>query len=243
MRTPHHFIRSALLSSAAACLAVSAHAANVNPLLLTQPEFRLLSEDLGSVVSFKPMIPSESMGLTGFDIGIAVSGTRLQNRAVWEKAAAGGNVPSTLPVPALRVHKGLPFDIDIGVSLSKVPSSNIQIAGGELRWAFLPGGVATPAIALRASYSALSGVDNLSLETTGLDLSISKGFLFLTPYAGVGSVRVKSKPDGFGLATETFTQGKVFAGVNMNFGLTNVVLEGDKTGQATSYGVKLGYRF
>jgi hypothetical protein len=29
----------------------------------------------------------------------------------------------------------------------------------------------------------------------------------------------------------------------MNFGLMNVALEGDKTGDASTYGAKLGFRF
>jgi hypothetical protein len=29
----------------------------------------------------------------------------------------------------------------------------------------------------------------------------------------------------------------------MNFGVTNLAFEGDRTGEATSYGAKLGFRF
>jgi len=32
-------------------------------------------------------------------------------------------------------------------------------------------------------------------------------------------------------------------GINMNFGLTNLAFEGDRTGKASSYGAKLGFRF
>jgi hypothetical protein len=243
MRSHTSFISPSLVAGAMALAASWAQAADVNPVLLTQPEFRLLSEDMGAVLSFKPMIPAESMGITGFDVGVAVTGTKLENRAIWEKASNGSSVEATLPIATVRVHKGLPFDIDIGGSFAKVPSTNIQILGGELRWAILPGSTITPALAVRASVSELSGVDNLSLRTTGLDVSISKGFAFLTPYVGAGIVNVKSKPDAPGLVSESFRQNKVFAGMNLNFGLVNLVLEGDKTGEATSYGVKLGLRF
>jgi hypothetical protein len=243
MRSHTSFISPSLVVGAMALAASWAQAADVNPVLLTQPEFRLLSEDMGAVLSFKPMIPAESMGITGFDVGVALTGTKLENRAIWEKASNGSSVEATLPIATVRVHKGLPFDIDIGGSFAKVPSTNIQILGGELRWAILPGSTITPALAVRASVSELSGVDNLSLRTTGLDVSISKGFAFLTPYVGAGIVNVKSKPDAPGLVSESFRQNKVFAGMNLNFGLVNLVLEGDKTGEATSYGVKLGLRF
>ncbi len=241
MRSHPAFIRLAVLAGLFASAAVQA--ADIRPAFLTQSEFRLLSEDLGALVSFKPLIPAESMGLTGFDVGVAVSGTKLENRGVWEKAAGGSSVPSTLAMPSLRLHKGLPFNIDIGASIATVPSTNLTVIGGEVRWAVIPGDVVFPAVALRASVSTLTGVDALSVRTGGLDVSVSKGFAFVTPYAGAGIVAVKSKPDGAGLSSESFTQNKVFAGVNLNFGLTNIAVETDKTGDAVSYGVKLGFRF
>jgi len=236
---------TSLAAALLACTALPAQAAELNTLLLlTQPEFRLLSEDLGSVLSFKPLIPAESMGLTGFDLGLAVTATKLENRAVWQKAAAGASIPSTLPVPMLRAHKGLPFDIDVGVSLAAVPSTNIRMFGGELRWAVLSGSAVLPAVALRLSATSLSGVSQLGFSTTGFDVSISKGFALLTPYAGIGKVNVKSRPDALsGKTDESFSQDKLFAGLNVNLGLTNLAFEIDRTGKATSYGAKLGFRF
>lgn len=222
-----------------------AHAADLNTLQsLSQSEFRLLSEDLGAIVSYKPLIPSEPLGLTGFDIGVGVSGTVLENRGAWEKAAGGSSVPSTVAVPSLRAHKGLPFDIDLGVSVSRVPTAGITITGGELRWAPLAGNAVLPAIALRASTSAISGVDQLKLRTYGFDVSVSKGFLFATPYAGLGTVNVRSRPQASSLkADEDFNLTKAFAGVNLNFGLANLAFEADRTGKATSYSAKYGFRF
>lgn len=241
----HPTLLRSLLLSAGLVGAASAHAADINTLqLLTQAEFRGVSEDLGAALSFKPLIPSEALGLTGFDIGLAVSGTRLQNRAAFQKAAGGSSVPATLPVPTLRLHKGLPLNIDIGATYSTVPSSNVSVLGGELRWAVLPGSALVPAVALRASVTKLSGVDQLKFGTTAFDVSISKGFAMLTPYAGVGTVRVRSDAQGSATqATESFSQGKVFAGLNVSFGLVNLAFEGDKTGDATSYGMKFGLRF
>ncbi len=234
-----------LMSATALSTALAANAADINTLqLLTQTEFRGLSEDLGAALSFKPLIPAESMGITGFDVGIAVTGTRLRNRAAFEKASAGASVPATLPVPTLRVHKGLPLDIDVGVSVAAIPSSNIRVYGGEVRWAILPGSALTPALAVRASASSLEGVDQLKLRTAGLDISVSKGFAMLTPYAGVGIVRVSSEGSATALKTpEKFNENKVFAGLNVNFGLVNLAFEGDRTGDATSYGMKFGLRF
>jgi hypothetical protein len=147
-------------------------------------------------------------------------------------------------VPSLRLNKGLPFGIDLGVMYSSVPSTNIKLYGGELRYAIVSGGVAMPAIGIRGSYTKLTGVDQVDFDTKGLDLSISKGFLMFTPYAGIGKVRVASTPNGIpALSKESLSLNKVFVGANLNFGLMNLAFEGDRTGEATSYGAKLGFRF
>ena len=210
---------------------------------IAQPQFRLLSEDLGAVLSYKPLIPAEPLGLTGFDLGIEVSATRLENAAVY--ASVTGDSTSTLYLPRVHVHKGLPFGIDLGVSYAAVPDSNIKLWGAEVRYAILKGGTATPALALRGSYTSLEGVSQLQFDTTGLDLSISKGFAMFTPYAGVGKVWVRSTPDASipTLVEEKFDLNKIFVGVNMNLAVVNIAIEGDKTGPATSYGIKFGWRF
>jgi hypothetical protein len=214
---------------------------------LSQPNFRLLSEDVGAALSYKPLTPTTPLGITGFDLGIAVTATKLQHSDLFN--TAGGGDHSSVIVPSLRLNKGLPFDIDVGLMYSSVPGTNIRLLGGELRYAIVSGGTATPAIGIRGSYTKVSGVDELGFNTRGVDLSISKGFLMFTPYAGIGKVWATSTPMGAAAAApanltkESFSLNKAFVGLNMNFGLMNLVLEGDKTGKASTYGAKLGFRF
>ena len=47
----------------------------VNQLL--QTEFRQLSEDLGSALSYKALTPAAPLGISGFDIGVEVTATKL----------------------------------------------------------------------------------------------------------------------------------------------------------------------
>jgi len=220
-------------------------AADINQIqTLTQDEFHRLSQDLGAALSYKPLTPTAPLGLTGFDVGVAVTATSIKNSDVLQKAGAGDH--STLPVPSLRVHKGLPFGVDVGVMVGAVPGTNVRLYGGELRYAIVAGGTATPAIGIRGSYTKLTGVEQLDFDTKGLDLSISKGFAMFTPYAGVGQVWAESTPKSIPNSTptkESLSMSKVFVGINMNFGLVNLAFEGDRTGEDSSYGVKLGFRF
>jgi hypothetical protein len=210
--------------------------------LLTQTEFKQLSEDLSSALSYKALIPVERLGITGFDVGISVTATKIENQPAWERATSGSG-SSTLLVPKVHVHKGLPFGWDVGGFYAAVPDSNIKLWGIEARYAILEGGVATPALGIRGAYTKLSGVDQLDLDTKSIELAISKGFVNITPYAGVGYVRTNSTPRDTGLAKEEIGQGKVFVGGNFNFLVLNIDVEADRTGDTTSYGVKAGWRF
>jgi hypothetical protein len=238
-------LKRSLVAASLFAVSIPALASNIDNLkALSQPEFRALSEDLGAALSYKPLTPTTPLGITGFDLGLAVTATKIENSAVLQKAGAGDH--STLPVPSLRLNKGLPLDIDVGLMVGAVPGTNIRLYGGELRYAIVSGGAALPAIGIRGSYTKLTGVDQLDFNTRGVDLSISKGFLMFTPYAGVGRVWAASTPKDIpppGLSKESFSLNKVFVGFNLNFGLTNVAFEGDRTGKATSYGAKLGFRF
>jgi hypothetical protein len=210
---------------------------------LVQGEFRDLSEDLGAALSYKAIAPAEPLGITGFDVGIEVSSTALDNDAAFNKACSGCDI-SNLYIPKLHLHKGLPLNLDVGLMYSSVPNSNIKLTGVELRYAFIEGGVAMPAVAVRGTYSKISGVDELDFNTRGLELTVSKGFAMLTPYAGVGTNWVTSTPSAStGLQEEKFTQSKYYVGANMNLGLMNIAVEADKTGGAQTISAKLGLRF
>ncbi len=235
------------VATAALLSAPLAHAANndINLTGVAQAAFKAFSEDMSSALSYKAVIPAEPLGITGFDIGLEVTSTKMSNADDWQSAVAGGDSIDTLYVPKLHAHKGLPFDIDVGVLYTSIPSTNIKLVGGELRYAFISGNVAIPAVAVRGTYTKLSGIDNLDFGTKGLELSVSKGFAILTPYAGVGRVWTTSDPSAsLPLLTKVeVEQTKYYVGANINFGLMNLALEGDKTGDSSSYAFKLGLRF
>lgn len=221
-----------------------AQAADFNAIgTLTQAEFRALSEDIGSAIAHKGMIPSEGLGITGFDIGASIGATEVAHRDVLRKAAGGASMPKAVPMASVRIVKGLPFDIDIGVVQTSLYDTDVRATGGEIRWAFVPGSTVLPAVALRVSGSKLSGVQQLEMRTLGADLSISKGFLFLTPYAGVGAVETKSRAPGTTLRDESFRQDRVFAGVNLALVPLAINVEADRTGEATSYNIKFAIRW
>jgi len=236
-----------------ACAMVFSNAASSDSLdqlgELTQNEFRQLSENVAAATHYKSIAPAEPLGTLGFDIALEVSSTSLDGE-IFDKASQGGYSLDSFLVPRLHVHKGLPFNLDIAASLTSIPDSDFQIIGAELRYAILEGSVVTPALAVRGTYSLVTGVDEIDFNSAGVEVALSKGFAMFTPYGGVGmifseSTAKDSESVNFlgNLESESFDQKKLFVGVNMNFGLVNVGFEGDLTGDYETYTAKIGFRF
>jgi len=135
------------------------------------------------------------------------------------------------------------LNIDIGAAYTVIPGSSASALSGEVKWAFMEGGTLMPAVAVRAFYTRMSGLGDLKQHSQGVDVSMSKGFAMATPYAGVGLVASKASTESGRWASESYTQGRLFAGVNINLVALNLALEADRTGESTSLGMKLGWRF
>lgn len=210
-----------------------------------QANFKLFSQDLAGAVGYKAVGDAEPMGIIGFDVGIEFTATSLESASIWDDA--GGQSLSTLLLPKIYLQKGLPFNVDVGAYYIKVPSTDIEAWGAELKYAILEGTIATPALAVRGAYSGVFGVEQLEFETKTLEILISKGILFFTPYAGIGRQWSTSTPKAeaatAGLKEESFSDTKTFVGIVFNPLIFNISLELDKVGDVSSTSLKLGLKF
>lgn len=201
---------------------------------MTQSTFRDFSKEFAIATSLKPLSPAEPLGIMGFDVGVEVTAVNISDRA-WVNAIEDRDVPSYLLIPKIRAIKGLPLGFDVGVFYSQVPDTNIKLYGGEIKYSIIEGSTLMPAIALRGNYTQLSGVSQLDFKSYGVDAFLSKGFLMITPYGGVGLNRFESMPKGFasapfpsglGLKDEKKTYYKAFVGARLTlllFSLTGEV--------------------
>lgn len=220
----------------------SLHADDLDTLeTLSQAQFGLLASDLAAAFSYTTLQAPEPYGVIGFDIAAEASAVRLANPASWQ--AAGADV-STLVVTRVSATKGLPLGFDIGGFVSTTPGAKMRGYGAQLRYALLEGGVATPAIGLRAAVTRLDGVEQLDYRTHSLDLALSKGIGPLTPYAGFGRVWASAMPVAETmLLDEDISQNRAFAGVRLAFVVLELTLEAQRTGETTGYAAKFGVAF
>jgi len=207
---------------------------------LNQGQFKDLTADLGAALSYKTLRPADPLGSLGFDIGFEVSSTKMESDAL--ELATTDDASSRLYVPKLRLIKGLPYSFDVGAFYTSVPSSNIGLVGGELNYAVHEGSAASPAVSLRGTFTLMTGVDDMDMTTKGLELSISKGFAFFTPYAGIGTVWIDSESN-VGQDDENLNKNKYFLGFNFKLGLMDIAAETEQTGDNTSTSAKIGVRF
>ena len=221
------------------------------PADFTQDDFKNLSRDLGLAISYMPLAPAEPLWgvLPGFDIGVEVTGVSYNKNAsyIQKSVTNPSDLPSYIPEAKAHVQVGLPvIPIDLGIVYGTAPGSDVKLVGYELKWAILKGSTISPAVAIRGAYTKLSGVDELDISTKSLDLSISKGFAMLTPYAGIGEVWITSSPNAslpsIPLKKEDITETKGFVGCKISLGLINFVAEADFA-KVDAYSLRMNLHF
>lgn len=209
---------------------------------LTAEQYASFSDDLAVAMAFRGVQPAEPFGIVGFDAGVNVGSISVGSEGSWN--AAGSDPGSSLLVSQLYVNKGLPFGFDIGASLTRFPGTELDAWGAQLRYAISEGGVVTPAIGLRFAMSRMEGSDQLEYSTRSVDLSISKGFGPLTPYAGYGRVWGDATPAAAsGLPSRESAMNKAFVGARFSLLLLEFAVEAERIGDADSYWAKIGFGF
>jgi hypothetical protein len=207
-----------------------------------QASFDAVAEDLVSAIDYKAMGPAEATGIAGFGVGLVTTYVPVDEDD-WNNVT--GSDFSAIGLVGLQVTKGLPFDIDIGAFYTTAPGTNVDVFGGEIRYAFLPGSTVMPAVALRVAHVVASGIDDFDLDSTSFDVSVSKGFAIFTPYAGVGYVKGSADPDpAFAPLEEAkVDETKLFLGFRLGLGLFEITPQFTQVGDVTSYSARLGFSF
>ena len=214
---------------------------------MTQQFFKDFSKDAAGVLLYRAVAPAEPLGLTGFDIGVEVTATSMDNaKGYLKKAFKDQSPPSYIYAPKIHAQKGLPFGFDVGLVYSEIPGTNIQYIGGEVKYAIISGGVLWPAVAVRGSYTQLMGVNQLDFKTYGMEVTASKGFgvgLKIIPYASIGQhwadSTPKNLPSGVQLSDESFSLTRYAVGAKLQMLLFALTAEVDYV-QAPSYTLRAG---
>jgi hypothetical protein len=196
-------------------------------------EYRDLTRDLAAALQFKQAAPPTALGPRGFEVGIEVSATDIDERAdYWQLVT--DDPPSYLVIPKLHLLKGLPLRVDGEAMLSYLPSADLFLWGLAGKWTVVEEDRHVPATSVRLGFSDLRGVDELDFSTVGLDVATGYSWSVIEPYLGVGTAWVSSEArvraeeaDILVTERESFVTAHVFAGFRLYLPLVAITTELD----------------
>jgi hypothetical protein len=141
--------------------------------------FNSFATQLGYVLAPRLASPADTLGYSGFDMGLLWSGTFVSSgQSYWNVTEKGqtGSPNSMLQTLQIEARKGLPFSFELGVTMMWLIESQLFAPGIEVRWALQEGYKYTPDFGLRGSVSHMVGNRDMNLTTIGLDAVVSKSF-------------------------------------------------------------------
>ena len=187
---------------------------------------------------YRGVAPADPLGLIGFDVAVEAT-----------SASFGGD---TVIIPKLKFQKGLPANFDIAGYYVPLPTGGVTGIGKDgsaygiaLSYAIWDGEGVKPALAVRGSHTSTEIPGIITTTTNGVDLTISKELLLLSPYAGVGMAQYDSSGNGTGGGPYS-TNGQLtryFVGANLNLKIMDIAVEVGKAGDNNFTTFKLGFRF
>ncbi len=213
---------------------------------LTATQFKDLVSDLSMAVTPTISSPAEPLKTLGFDIALESQLTTINSDADrWENAWGGAEPANTVWANRVHVQKGLPFGVDLGASVTQGANLDFTAVTLEGKYAFLKGSVATPALSARVAYTKVFNIEDVNLQTFLAGLYISKGFLILTPYAGIEDVyAIASEDSDADLDDETANNIRGLVGLQIcPFPLFVINVEAAKAADVYQFGLKAGIRF
>ena len=153
--------------------------------------FVALVSELAYVFSPRSASPAETLGHSGFHVGVLWSGTSISaNEPYWlvtEEGQRSRDPNSFLQTLQLDVRKGLPLSFEIGTNFLWLVESEMFAPGVEIRWALHEGYHLAPDLGIRGTVNHVVGNRDINMTVVGLDATLSRSFgiggvLNLAPY-------------------------------------------------------------
>jgi len=199
---------------------------------LTQGQWKTFVQQIGAIATFKSLASAEPLDKFNFNIGIDYSNTPIdQHNLAWINTFTHPDedcpLGDAITIPTLRARMGLSDNMDIGAYWTTAPGANYGMVGAELKYTFLRESEELPAVAVRGSFTILTGVPDYDFNIYSVDLVTSKKIAMFTPYVGFrGSLGIGTETTSkVNLNTERilFTQG--FAGVSYSIWILSITVE------------------
>jgi len=172
--------------------------------------FRSLMSELGVVMAPRILMPADTLGFAGFSVSGELGFTQISNnKSYWNGVGAvspgspyAARPDSTLTTMGVFLRKGIWFpapSFEVGGGVVNLLDSQMLSWQGYVKFALHEGfhDLPFPSLAVRAAVSYLTGTDQVNLQTTSLDILISKGFgvlktLRIEPFGGWSLLMIRA---------------------------------------------------
>jgi hypothetical protein len=217
---------------------------------LTQREFEEFAGELGSIARFRQLGDATTLGRGRFDVSVQYGNTPIDDsKGAWNNTmshpTADHYLGQSIALPALVARYGVSDRVDIGAWGTINPQSNYGLVGIESKVALLRQGSGRPvSVSIRPSITSLVGPSEVWAGNMSVDLSVSRAFGPVSPYAGVAassSLAVERSQD-VDLDPATADGSLAYAGVSYRWRAFLLSAEMEK-GRLFSYGFRIGTRF
>lgn len=216
---------------------------------LTQGQFHKFTREAAQVFTFKLMSPAEPLGAKNFQVGLDYSITSINDAdPAWNNTFSHPHedhyLGDQLAFPKLFARIGVTDRMDAGFYFTKNPDANYGFAGGEMKYALFMQPEKPWAMAVRATYATLLGVDDMNYHLLGIDLSASKRFGRLTPYAGIGAnlARAIETTSKVNLNNETVLTPRGIIGAQLSLSFFSLTAEMD-IAPVSTVSLRTGFTF
>jgi hypothetical protein len=217
--------------------------------LLTQGQFKKFSREVGLILSFKSLSSAESLGSGKWDIGVDFAYTPIDDSdPSWNNTFSHPDdehyLGNSISFPFVHARLGVTDELDVGAYFTTNPTSNFAFLGLETKYAFMKESGRKPSAAVRATYATLLRVDDVQLNTFGLDFTFSKKWGRFTPYVGIsGSYTIgQEKTDFLDLDTERVWASSNIIGTEFAIGFLKLAAEYNFADVST-FSFKTGFNF
>jgi hypothetical protein len=158
----------------------------------TQDDVDQFSHDLIQVNRYSPLESAGSHGSIGVGLGFGAQSTAwtseksfLYNHVLNSSGNSRDEVQSRLNMPKVYFVKGTSWPLDFGAGFGKSIETGLTQFSAHVQWTAFEE-FRMPSLALRGTYSRLTGINNVVLNATGVDALASYGFSYFTAYVGYG---------------------------------------------------------
>jgi len=199
---------------------------------LTQGQWHTFIRQVGAISSFKSLSPAATLGAGKFLVSVDYTSTPVdQHDPAWINTFVHPDedcpLGDAVVIPAIRASVGLTDNMDLGGYWTTAPRANYGMAGLEYKFAFLQESQTSPAAAVRASTTILTGVPDFDLNIFSIDLLTSKTFARFTPYVGIRSTMAvgTETTSKVNLERETISLTQGYAGLRYSIWMVSLAAE------------------